>query len=71
MKVLYMMEDTPEEARSMINPQTQSNLYRFEWNETRSPGTISLPVCVDPYNVIMEFFVIDVESSYNVILSQP
>ena len=54
--------------RALINYQTQSNLYR---NETRSPNTISLPICDDPCNVITEFFVIDVESPHNVILGRP
>jgi len=50
------MEDTPEAARAMINPQTQSNLYGFDENETRSPSTISLFVRANPYNVITEVF---------------
>ena len=58
--VLDRMEDTPEIARTMIYPQTQSSLYGFD-DETRSHGTIALPVRSDPY-VITEFYVIDVES---------
>jgi len=32
------MEDTPETARAMIIPQTQSHMYVFDGNETHSPG---------------------------------
>jgi len=67
---LDKMKDTTEIARAMINPQTQSILYEFDWNETRSPDTISLLVCADLY-VITEFFVIDVESPLNTILGRP
>jgi len=45
---LDRMEDSPEAARALINCQTQSHLYWFDENETRSPGTISLPVRADP-----------------------
>ena len=54
---LDRMEDTPEAARAMINPQSLSNLYEFDENETRSSGMISLSVRADPYNIITEFFV--------------
>ena len=53
---LDRMENTPEIARAMIGPQTQSHLYGFDRNETRSSGTISLPVRADPYTVITEFY---------------
>ena len=49
---LDRMEDSQEAARVLINCQTQSRLYEFDGNETRSLGTISLPVRADPYNVI-------------------
>ena len=40
--------------------------------ETRhSPGTIALTVHADPYNVIIEFYVVDVESPQNAILWRP
>ena len=68
---LDIMEDTLEAARAMINSQTQSNLYGFDGNETRSFGMISLSFCADPCNVITEFFMIDVESLHNVILGRP
>ena len=55
----------------MINPQTQSNLYGFDMNDTRSPGMILLPVCVDQYNIIVEFFIIDIESPHVMILGRP
>jgi len=64
---LDIMEDTSKVARAMINPQTQSNLYGFDRNETQSPDTISLSVRTDLYNVIMEFFMIDIESPHNAI----
>ena len=41
---LDRIEDTPEIAKAMINPQTQSHLYGFDWNEKRSLRTISLPL---------------------------
>jgi len=44
----------------MINPQTQSHLYGFDGNEMRSLGSFSLPVRTEPYNVITEFYVVDV-----------
>jgi len=31
---LNRMEDTPEIARAMISPQTQSHLYEFDGNKT-------------------------------------
>ena len=68
---LDKMEDTPETARAMINPQTQSYMYEFDGNETHSPGTVALPVRADPYNVITEFYLIDMESPHNVILVRP
>jgi len=52
----------------MINHQTQSHLYGFDGNETHSSGTISLPVRADPYNIIMEFYVMDAEPPHNAIL---
>ena len=55
----------------MIYPQIQSNLYEFDGNETRFPGTFSLPVRSDLYNIITEFYVIDMESSHNMILGRP
>jgi len=55
------MEDTPEVTRAMINHQTQSHLYGFDGNETRSTGTISLPLRADPYNIITKFYVVDVD----------
>jgi len=64
------MEDSPEVARALINHQTQSHLYGFDGNETCSPGTISLAVRADPYNVITKFYVVDVESPHNAILGR-
>ena len=55
----------------MICPQTQSNLYGFDKNETYSPSTITLPVRTDPYNIITEFYVIDWEFPRNTILERP
>jgi len=54
----------------MINPQTQPHLYGFDENETHSAGRVALPVRADPYNVITEFYVVDVESPHNVILGR-
>jgi len=58
---LSRMEDILETARTMISPQTKSHLYGFEGNETHSLGTISLPIRADPYNVITEFYMMNVE----------
>jgi len=49
---LDWMEETPELARKMILPQTQSLLYEFDRSEARSPGTITFPIQTDPYNVV-------------------
>ena len=64
------IEDTLEIARAMICPQTQSNLYEFDENETRSPSITAFLVRADPYSVITEFYMIDVESPHNVILGR-
>ena len=64
------MEDTPESARAMILPQTQSHLHGFDGNETHSRGMVALPVCTDPYNVITELYVVDVESPHTAILGR-
>ena len=58
------IEDTSEIARA-ICPQTQSNLYGFDKNETHSPDTIALLVRVDLYNVITKFYVIGMASPHN------
>ena len=58
-------------ARAMINPHTWSHLYGFDDNETHSPGTVSLSIRADPYNIITKFYVIDMESKHNVILKRP
>jgi len=67
---LNIMEDTPEATRVMTSPQTQSHLFAFDGNEMPFSGTISLPVRADPYNVITEFYVVDVESPHNAILGR-
>jgi len=54
------MMDTPKTTRAMISSQTQSHLYGLT-GMRHSPGTISLPVRADPYKVITEFYVVDVE----------
>lgn len=38
---LNKIEDTPEMAQAMINPQTHSHLYVFNGNETQSPNTLT------------------------------
>ena len=65
---LDQMEDTLELAQKMILPQTQSLLYVFDGIEERSAGTVMFPVRADPYSIVTEFCVFDVESSYNAIL---
>ena len=68
---LNRMEDTPEAAWAMINHQTKSHLYGFDGNKTCFPSTISLLVRTDPYNIITEFYMVDVESPDNAILGRP
>jgi len=68
---LDIMEDTPEMARVMINSQSQVSLIWVYGNKMHSPGTIALPVHADPYNVITEFYAIDIESPHNAILGRP
>ena len=58
------MENTSETTRAMINPQTQSPLYGFDGNETHSPDKVALPVRANPYNIITESYVVNVESPY-------
>jgi len=65
------MEDTPEMTRKMILSQTQSLLYGFNGNEAHSSRVITFPVWADPYNIVTEFYVLDIESSYNAILRRP
>ena len=67
---LYRIEDTPELACKMIIPQTQSLLYGLDESETCSSETIEFTVQADPYNIITEFCVLDVESPYNAILER-
>ena len=68
---LDRMEDTPELAGKRIIPQTQSLLYRFDGSEARSPSTVEFLVQADPYNIVTEFCVLDVASSYDAILGRP
>ena len=67
---LDRMEDTPELAQKLINPQTQSLLYKFDKNEPRSPGTVEYPIRADPFNVT-EFCNLDVHYPYNTIPGRP
>jgi len=67
---LDRMEDTSETARAMINSQNQSHLFEFDGNEMHSLGIVTLPVRTDPYNIITEFYVVNVESPYNTILGR-
>jgi len=61
------MEDTPELAQKMILPEIQSLLYEFDRSEACSSGTVMFPIRADPYNVVTEFCVLDVESSYKIL----
>ena len=63
--------DAPELARRLINSQTQSLLYEFDRSEAHSPGTLEFPVHADPFNVVIEFCVLDAQSLYNAILGRP
>ena len=64
------MEDAPELAQKLIIPQTRSLLYRFNANEARSAGTVEYLVHVDPLYVVIEFYILDVQSPYNAILGR-
>ena len=68
---LDRMKDTLELARKIIRPQTQLLLYRFDGSKPHSPGTITFPVRADPYNIVIDLCVLDVESSYKAILRSP
>jgi len=60
---LDRMEDTPELAQKLIIPQTD-----FDENEACSPDTVEFPVCANPFNVVTEFCILDIEFPYNAIL---
>ena len=68
---LDQMEDTPELARKLIIPYTQSLLYGFDRSEAHFPGTVECTVRTDPSNVVTEFCVLDIQSPYNAILGRP
>jgi len=53
------------------HPQTPSLLYGFNGNEARSAGTVEFSICADPFNIITEFCILDVQSPYNAILGRP
>jgi len=65
------MEDTPELLQKMILPHIQLLLYGFDVSKAHSLGTVTFPVRMDPYNVVTDFCVLDIESSYNAILGRP
>ena len=67
-QALDRMEDTLELARKLIILQTL--LHGFDRNEARFPGLVEFPVCADPFNVVTEFCILDVQSPYNVILGR-
>ena len=56
---LDQMEDTPELARKLIIPRTQSLRYGFDGNEARSPGIVEFPIRADPFNIVTEFCILD------------
>jgi len=68
---LYQMEDTPKLTQKMIIPQTQLILDGFDGSEAQCPDTVEFPIRVNPYNIITEFCILDVESPYNTILRRP
>ena len=43
----------------------------FDGSEAHSLGTITFSVRADRYNIVTEFYALDVESSYNAILGRP
>jgi len=45
-------------------------MYEFDGNEMHSLGTLLLPIRANPYNVIMEFYVVGVESPHNAIFKR-
>ena len=68
-EALNQMEETLEVARALVHP-TVTPLYDFDGIEACSSGSISLPVRADPYNVITEFYVMDIPSPHNAILGR-
>ena len=68
---LNRMEDTSETTWAMISSQTQFHLYGFDGNETHPLDIILLPVRANPYNVITEFYMVDMEFPHNAILRRP
>ena len=58
---LDLVEDTPELARRRILPQTQSLLYGFDGSKACSSGTVTFPVRANLYNVVTDFYVLDIE----------
>jgi hypothetical protein len=69
-EALDRMEETPEAARAMVRPSS-TPLYGFDGTEARSSGSVSIPVRADPYNIITDFYVMDVPSPHNAILGRP
>ena len=43
----------------------------FDRNKTQSLEMVALSVHADPYNVIIEFYIVDVKSPHNTILGRP
>ena len=68
---LDRIEDTFKLARKLIIPQTQLLLYGFDGSEAYSPDTVEFPTLADPFNVVTEFCVFDVQSPYNTIFGRP
>ena len=54
-----------------MNPRTQSLLYDFDDSEARSPGTVEFLVRADPFNLVTEFCILNVQFPYNAILGRP
>jgi len=68
---LDQRENTPELAQKLVIPQSQPLLYRFNENGARSLSTVEFPFRTDPFNIVTEFCILDIQSPYKAILRRP
>jgi hypothetical protein len=50
---------------------TRSTCMAYDSHETVPTGTVKLPITVGPVTVILPFFVLDKDFTYNMILGRP
>jgi len=63
----HLVRKHPRQDRGRLgdgpcHDQPVNTVYRFDGNETQSPRIITLSIWANSYNVITEFYMIDVES---------